>query len=313
MRRGPTGALPALAVVTALWLYPTAFEEVGGISLGAFALMFPVAVRRLRVERSGEFVSFLLLAGVGFGVVSILTGAANGLTDQAYTTPRYVTLLFAHHDPYVVLLSFSYQQYGTTFTSQSTFSNLPLLMFLQVPGLSYKWFALACWAGMAFLARRRFDAGVMLAQPYMVIVAASGFDDLVVLLLLTLGFLGFEGRRQKWAEWLALGCKQFANVFVVAYCVIPPGLAKDGRHARDQPRVPRPLPPLEWLGGPLPHRDRSGPPGLLEERGLRPSVRLLRMGRLGARPVLRPLHPGRPTAGVRWGHRAVAPSIPPHL
>ncbi|MGA8663561.1 MAG: GtrA family protein [Thermoplasmata archaeon] len=214
------GALPALAVVTALWLYPTAFEEVGGISLGAFALMFPVAVRRLRVERSGEFVSFLLLAGVGFGVVSILTGAANGLTDQAYTTPRYVTLLFAHHDPYVVLLSFSYQQYGTTFTSQSTFSNLPLLMFLQVPGLSYKWFALACWAGMAFLARRRFDAGVMLAQPYMVIVAASGFDDLVVLLLLTLGFLGFEGRRQKWAEWLALGCKQFANVFVVAYYVI---------------------------------------------------------------------------------------------
>jgi len=214
------GAVPAFAVVTALWLYPSAFQEIGGISLGAFALMFPVAVRQLGVERRSGFVYFLLITGLAFGVVSILTGAANGLTAEAYTTPRYVTVLFAHQDPYVVPLVFSYQEYGRTLTSQSTFLYLPLLMFLQVPGLSYKWFALACWTGMVLLARRRFDAGVMLAQPYMVIVSASGYNDLVVLLLMTLGFLGFEGRRQKWAEWLSLGCKQFANVLVIAYYVI---------------------------------------------------------------------------------------------
>jgi putative flippase GtrA len=214
------GALPAFAVITALWLYPSEFHGIGEISLGAFALMFPVAVRQLRVERRSQFVYFLLVTGIAFAVVSILTGAANGLTDEPYTTPRYVTLLFAHQDPYVVPLVFSYQQYGQTIQSQSLYLYLPLLMFLQVPGLSYKWFALACWAGMVLLARRRFDAAVMLAQPYMMLVAASGYNDLVVLLLMTLGFLGFEGRRQKWAEWLSLGCKQFANAFVLAYYVI---------------------------------------------------------------------------------------------
>ena len=214
------GAIPAFAVITALWLYPSDFHGIGEISLGAFALMFPIAVRQLGVERRRGFVYFLLVVGVAFAIVSILTGAANGLTDEPYTTPRYVSLLFAHQDPYTVRLLFSYQQYGQTIQSNSLYLYLPLLMFLQVPGLSYKWFALACWAGMVLLARRRFDVGVMLAQPYMVIVAASGYNDLVVLLLMTLGFLGFEGRRQKWAEWLSLGCKQFANAFAIAYYAI---------------------------------------------------------------------------------------------
>jgi putative flippase GtrA len=214
------GALPAFAVITALWIYPNDFNGVGEISLGAFALMFPVAVRQLSVPRRIGFVYFLLGAGIVFSVGSILTGGANGLTDEPFTTPRYVTLLFAHQDPYVVPLVFNYVQYGQTLHSQSLYLYGPLLMFLQVPGLDYKWFALGCWVVMILLVRKRFDVAVMLAQPYVAIMAASGYNDLVVLVFMTLAFVGYEGRRQRWAEWLALGMKQFANLFVLAYYVL---------------------------------------------------------------------------------------------
>lgn len=105
-----SGALPAFAVIAALWQYPNDFHGVGEISLGAFALMFPVAVRQLRVPRQAGFIYFLLGVGVVFSVISILTGAANGLTYEPFTTPRYVHLLFAHQDPYVVPLVFDYVQ-----------------------------------------------------------------------------------------------------------------------------------------------------------------------------------------------------------
>jgi putative flippase GtrA len=214
------GALPAFAVITALWLYPSDFSGVGEISLGAFALMFPVAVRQLNVPRRIGFVYFLLAAGVVFSVVSILTGAANGLTNEPFTTPRYAALLLSHRDPYVVPLVFNYVQYGQLFHSQSVYLYGPLLTFLQVPGLPYKWFALGCWVVLVLVVRRRFDVAVLLAQPYVAIVAANGYNDLAVLVFLTLGFAGWEGRRQKWAEWLSLGMKQFANVFVLVYYAV---------------------------------------------------------------------------------------------
>jgi len=215
-----SGALPAFAVITALWLYPSDFHGVGEISLGAFALMFPVAVRQLQVPRRVGFVYFLLGAGVVFSIGSILTGAGNGLTDEPFTTPRYVSLLFAHQDPYVVPLVFNYVQYGQTFHSQSIYLYGPLLMFLQVPGLDYKWFALGAWIVLVLVVRQRFDVAVMLAQPYVAIMAASGYNDIVVLVFMTLAFVGYEGRRQRWAEWLSLGMKQFANLFVLAYYLL---------------------------------------------------------------------------------------------
>ncbi|MGP8159071.1 MAG: hypothetical protein ACLPWO_05660 [Thermoplasmata archaeon] len=214
------GALPLFAVITALWLAPDTFGSTGEITIGAFAIAFPVVVRRLGVPREARFVRFLLVAGIVFGVVSILTGAGNGLTDEPYTTPRFVTLLWAHQDPYVVRLVFKYVQYGRTIDSSSIYPYLPLLMFLQVPGLDYKWFALGCWVGMVLLVRKRFDAGVLLAQPYVVVMAASGYNDLPVLLLLTVAFVGVEGRRQRWAQLLALGAKQFANAIVLVYYAV---------------------------------------------------------------------------------------------
>ena len=214
------GALPLFAVITALWLAPHTFGSTGEITIGAFAIAFPVVVRRLGVPREARFVRFLLVAGIVFGVVSVLTRAGNGLTDEPFTTPRFVTLLWAHQDPYVVPLVFKYVQYGQTIYSSSIYPYLPLLMFLQVPGLDYKWFALGCWVGMVLLVRKRFDAGVLLAQPYVAVMAASGYNDFPVLLLLTLGFVGVGGRAQRWAQLLALGAKQFANAIVLVYYAV---------------------------------------------------------------------------------------------
>ncbi|HXQ48593.1 MAG TPA: GtrA family protein [Thermoplasmata archaeon] len=215
-----SGALPALAVITALWLYPNDFRDVGEVSLGAFALMFPVAVRQLKVPRRIGFIYLLLGAGIAFAVGSILTGAANGLTDEPFTTPRYAGLLLAHQDPYIVPLAFTYVQYGQTLHFHGVYAYGPLLLFLQIPGLGYEWFALGCWTVLVLLVRKKFDIAVMLAQPYVALLAANGFNDLVVLVFLTLAFVGYEGRRQRWAEWLSLGMKQFANLFVLAYYVL---------------------------------------------------------------------------------------------
>ena len=213
-------ALPAFLIITLLWLYFDQTNPFAYYAVGAFALAFPVIVRRLGVPRRIDFVYFLLLVGIAFGILSVLTGWGNGLTDEPYTTPRFAYFLLSGHDPYTQQLVFTYQQYGRTLSSQSYYLYLPLLMFLQIPGISYKWFTLGCWALMVLLVRRRFDTAILLAQPYVLLIAASGYNDLPVLLLLTLGFVGFEGRRQKWAEYLSLGCKQFANAFVVVYYLV---------------------------------------------------------------------------------------------
>jgi putative flippase GtrA len=214
------GALPALSMITLLWLFPKETTPFGDIGLGVFALAFPVMVRRLKVPRRTGFVGFLLAAGIAFSVLSIFTGWGNGLTDEGFTTPRFAGFLLSGHDPYTTTLVFDFTQYGKSFTSTSYYVYLPLLMFLQIPGISYKWFSVLCWALGVVVVRKRFDTAVLLAQPYVMLVAASGYNDLVVLLLLTVGFVGIEGRRQKWAEWLALGCKQFANAFVLLYYAV---------------------------------------------------------------------------------------------
>jgi len=214
------GALPALAMITLLWLYPGPSTPFGIVGLGAYALVFPVMVRRIRVPRVPEFITFLLFAGVAFAVLSILTGWGNGLTDEGFTTPRFAGFLFSGHDPYVSVMTIHYTVYGKYVVSRSYYVYLPVLMFLQVPGLLYKWFSLAIWVLLVLLVRKRFDMAVLLAQPYVMIVAENGYNDPVVLLLLTVGFVGIAGRRQRWAEWLSLGCKQFANAFVLVYYAV---------------------------------------------------------------------------------------------
>lgn len=214
------GAAPALAMITVLWLYPAETTPFGIVGLGAYALALPVMLRRLGIPRDAGFVRFLLAAGLAFGVLSILTGWGNGLTDEGFTTPRFAGFLLAGHDPYTMPMTVAYTVYGRHVVSTSLYVYLPLLMFLQVPGVPYKFFALACWALTVLVVRRRHDMAVLLAQPYAMLLGASGYNDPVVLLLLTVGFVGVGGRRQKWAEWLSLGCKQFANAFVFLYYLV---------------------------------------------------------------------------------------------
>lgn len=193
------------------------FETAASLGLLAFALAFPRLSQAVGAPLGRSYLRLLAVAGGLLAVVSIVTGFQNGLTDEPYTTVRYAGLLFGGHNPYGTPLIFQYVQYGTTYSSQSYYVYLPLLQFAFVPGLDYKWVALAAWAGMVFLVRNDRFAAVLLAQPYAALMAASGYNDLLVLLLLTLGFVGIGGRRQRWAEWLALGMKQFANILVLAY------------------------------------------------------------------------------------------------
>ena len=213
------GAAPILAIITSLWLFPAAFPLELHLLMGIFAVSFPLVVRRLAIPKRTGFLNFLILAGFGLALVSVFTGGGNGLTDEPFTTPRYAGLLFSGHDPYNYPLIFNYVQYGQTIHSVSIYVYLPLLMFLQVPYVDYKVFAIACWLGIVALVRKDFYATVALGQPYVALMAASGFNDLPVLLLMTVGFVGIHGKRQKWAELLSLGCKQFANVVVFLYYV----------------------------------------------------------------------------------------------
>jgi hypothetical protein len=211
------GAGPALAMITLLWLFPGPSTPFGIVGLGAYALAFPVMVRRLGIPPGTRFVVVLVVLGLAFAVLSILTGWGNGLTDEGFTTPRFAGFLLAGHDPYTTAMTIAYSAYGRHFVSTSYYVYLPLLMFFQVPGVPYKWFSLACWVLLVALVRRRFSVATLLAQPYVMLVAENGYNDLVLLVLLTVAFVGVEGRRSKWAEWIALGCKQFANVVVLAY------------------------------------------------------------------------------------------------
>jgi hypothetical protein len=173
----------------------------------------------------------LVLASAALAVVSIATAAFNGLTDEPYTTPRYASLFLAGIDAYARPLVFTYTQtiyvyhggfervVGVYF-SDSHYVYLPLLTFLQIPGVDYRWFALTLWAVMIYLLRADPFRLVVLGSPYVALMAASGYNDFPALLFLTLAFVGVGGRRSKIAEILALGVKQFANVVVFAYYLV---------------------------------------------------------------------------------------------
>ena len=229
-RRRHLGYAAALTIGTGVpillfavpWLVRAAGVVETGASLGilAFVLAFPRISRALGAPATVGFVRLLTVFGFALAIVSIVTGFQNGLTDEPYTTPRYAGLLLGGHNPYATPLVFDYTQYGQNYHSTSFYVYLPLLQFAVLPGVDYRWISLASWVGIALAVRKDPYAGVLLAQPYVVLIAASGYNDLLVLLLLTLAFVGVNGRRQRWAEYLALGMKQFANVIVLVYYLV---------------------------------------------------------------------------------------------
>jgi len=112
----------------------------------------------------------------------------------------------------------SYTQYGTGLHHLSAhYVYLPLLTLIQVPGVDYRWLALAAWALAVLLQRRNGTAVVAWGSLYVGLLAANGFNDYVPIVFLTLAFLSLPGWKGKVVELIGLGLKQFANVFVVGY------------------------------------------------------------------------------------------------
>jgi hypothetical protein len=161
--------------------------------------------------------AMLVALSAGIAIVSILTGRLNGLSDEPYSTPSYATLGLSM---YTQPVSFSYVQYGVSHLETSYDVYLPLLTYVQVPGLDYRWVALGAWAGTLYLLRDHPFAAAGWGTPWIPLLAANGQNDFVPLLALTLA-LAVPRSRWTWcAEIVALALKQFANVVVVAYHIV---------------------------------------------------------------------------------------------
>jgi len=159
----------------------------------------------------------LIAVALVAAVVSIVTGRLNGLSDEPYSTPAYAGLGLAM---YSQPLSFHYVQYGAVHFEQSYDVYLPLLTYVQVPGLDYRWVALAAWAGMVYLIRRDAFAAAGLSAPWVAILAANGQNDFVPLLAITAALVWRPPRGRWAAEIVSLGLKQFANVLVFGFHLV---------------------------------------------------------------------------------------------
>lgn len=225
------GGLPRLLLLPVFWAvglalpivtlsYVTGLGAAFSPLLGVGAIVYSLGAHRGSASRPRLFAAALFAASLALAVVSFVTGRYNGLTDEPYVMPNFVGSLWHGLDPYAVVRTYSYVQYGTPYTVRTGYVYLPLYLVLQPFVVSYKIYTIAAWAVSVYLVRRRPFARVAIGQPFVGILAASGFNDFPVLLLLTLAYVGVGGERQRWAELLALGCKQFANVFVVAYRLV---------------------------------------------------------------------------------------------
>ncbi len=107
-------------------------------------------------------------------------------------------------------------RYGTgpIFLSDS-YVYLPLLAFVQVPGLDYRSITIGAWLLTVWFVRKSGAAVALFAAPWVAILAASGFNDFVPLAALTATFVALAGWRSRVAEVVSLALKQFANVLVV--------------------------------------------------------------------------------------------------
>ncbi len=185
------------------------------LTLGAIAAFLLAFRWTLLTER--WFLALWVGASIAVAVVSALTGALNGLTDEPYATPAFVQL---YPNLYGGTLHLTYSQYGGgPYSIAAAYVYLPLLPWIQVPGLDYRWVAVATWLIAVYLLRAKGAAVLLFGGPYVALVAANGFNDLVPIALLTVAFVPVSRGSSRAAGLVALGLKQFANVFVVLYCL----------------------------------------------------------------------------------------------
>ena len=221
-------AAVSLAVIDRFGIHPTLLSPIWGVALLA-SLLLPAAVARSGVDWRREL-RLLVLVGLVVGATSIATGLGNNFTDESHAMGGYLGILLAGHDPYTVALHESYRVSYLGFWSASVgslgasyYTYLPLLLFIQVPGtgaVGYDALALASWGGIVYLVRSDRMAALALASPIVALLAANGFTDLPVLLLVTYALRGPPGRGRGAAELVSYGVKQFANVFWFAYHLV---------------------------------------------------------------------------------------------
>jgi hypothetical protein len=181
------------------------------VDLGVFYLAY-----RWDLLRERGFLAAWVAVALGLGTYSALSGHFNGLTDEPYGTPAFVRLF---PDLYGRALHLSYNQYGTSLSFTYAYVYLPLLTFIQVPGIDYRWVTIAAWFGSLYLARSNPAMIVLFGSPTIGLFAGNGFNDFVPLFVLSLFFVTLTGRTARGAEVVALGLKQFANALIVLYYI----------------------------------------------------------------------------------------------
>jgi hypothetical protein len=211
-----SATVPVLAAVaTVPLLVGTTFPGFQFLILPVFALTIVVGVSAERIHRQFPMLVPILAAiGVGVAVFSILTGVLNGFSDEPYSTPAYASLGWSLYSKNV---AFSYLQYGKIGFENSYDVYLPLLTFVQVPGIDYRWVSLAAWAGTLVLLRKHPLGQAGYAATWIPLLAANGQNDFVPLFAVTLALVVPLGRAHWAAEAFSLALKQLANVVVFFY------------------------------------------------------------------------------------------------
>lgn len=192
------------------------------------SLAIPAMVRRLGISYRTA-ARWLVCASAVLALVSGATGLFNGGTDEPFTTPRYLSVLLAGHNPYVAPLVFTFSQtqgipgHVVLLHSSTTFIYLPLTLLLSAPGLSGAGFGLlmvAAWGVSVYLLRHEPWSLLVWGSPVVAVWAANGFNDFAPIALLTFAFVvAARPRTGRALEWLALGMKQFAPAVVAVYYV----------------------------------------------------------------------------------------------
>jgi hypothetical protein len=203
------------ALATVPLLVGTTFANATFLIVPIFVLTVAVGYGASRVHREESWlVPALIGIGVAIAVVSVVTGILNGLSDEPYSTPAFAPLGLQMYSRSVTI---TYVQYGTSHTETVYDVYLPLLTYVQVPGLDYRWVSLAAWAGTLYLLRRDPLAQAGFSTTWIPLLAANGQNDFVPLFAVTLALVVPLGASGWLAEAFSLALKQWANVVVFLY------------------------------------------------------------------------------------------------
>jgi hypothetical protein len=166
---------------------------------------------RWKLDRTSAF-RLLFAAAGAFVLLTYLTHYGNGLTDERWSLPVDGRLLWHGVNPYATLHYAINPQTGKLQNVEYMWE-LPLTAVFAWPFTDYAVPMMLCWLGLCGILRNRL-AGLFVASPFVGLLAVNGFGDYAPLLLLSAAYC--YRSRVWWAEYLAVGFKQFATAIAVA-------------------------------------------------------------------------------------------------